>query len=320
MSTSKSFPPSSGSVEVTLLDGGGFTTAEDARLHQDGDRPPFYLYDWLFLIHHQSTGKKVLWDLGISNDRDLYTPFVLEYQWGSCNPVGPRVELGEQLKSVYVHPNEIDSIIFSHAHWDHCRPSKGEFPHAKVKFGPGTGAYCQPGHVQNGKIVPNVQWDARIFGDDYIKQIEYEELQGPWVPWGPFERGMDYFGDGSFWILDAPGHMVGNLAAAARLTNGHYVILASDCCHSKEILNGSKEMAIWKLPDGGTFCLHEDPSVAKDTIRRLREASDDYGAHIAMSHDASWIQEGNDKVLMSILHPLFGSEGVISRIKAGEQP
>jgi len=59
------------------------------------------------------------------------------------------------------------------------------------------------------------------------------ELSGEWVPFGPFEKALDFFGDGSFWVIQAPGHMEGNLAAAARLADGAWVILASDCCHSK---------------------------------------------------------------------------------------
>ena len=46
---------------------------------------------------------------------------------------------------------------------------------------------------------------------------------------------MDFFGDGSFWIMKAPGHMAGNLCAAARLETGEWVVMASDCCHSRYV-------------------------------------------------------------------------------------
>ena len=75
---------------------------------------------------------------------------------------------------------------------------------------------------------PSVQWDGRFF-DPEDSTEDWEELQGHWKPFGPFERALDYFGDGSFWILDAPGHMPGNVAAAARLQDGEWVILGSDC-------------------------------------------------------------------------------------------
>lgn len=78
-----------------------------------------------------------------------------------------------------------------------------------------------------------VQWDSRFFGSLDVCTDPYEEPRGIWEPWGPFEKALDYFGDGSFWILQAPGHMEGNLAACARLKSGERILLASDCCHSR---------------------------------------------------------------------------------------
>jgi glyoxylase-like metal-dependent hydrolase (beta-lactamase superfamily II) len=54
---------------------------------------------------------------------------------------------------------------------------------------------------------------------------------------------MDYFGDGSFWVIQAPGHMPGNLCAALRLEDGEWVLLGSDCCHSRYVIkaNGHHE-------------------------------------------------------------------------------
>lgn len=125
--------------------------------------------------------------------------------------------------------------LISHAHWDHCRPAKGEFPNARVVFGPGTRSHCSPGHMQDGEIQPMVQWDSRFFGDDDVCTEKFEELKGLWRSWGPFDSAFDYFGDGSFWVLQAPGHMAGNLAACARLESGDHVLLASDCCHSRYV-------------------------------------------------------------------------------------
>lgn len=81
---------------------------------------------------------------------------------------------------------------------------------------------------------------------------------------------------------------------------------------------GHKEIANVPLPDGSRFCLHEDLDAAQDTIRKLREAVDDYGMHIAMSHDAEWIKEQKNMVLMSLLHPLFDQE-CLTRIRAHHQ-
>jgi hypothetical protein len=47
--------------------------------------------------------------------------------------------------------------------------------------------------------------------------------------------------------------------------------------------------------------LHTDLVAAKDTIANLRMLETDYGAHIALAHDASWLKKGEDEVLMSLL-------------------
>lgn len=63
----KELPQASGHVEIILLDGGGFTTTDDTRIHADGHDQPYYLYDWCFYLHHKASGRKILWDLGISD-------------------------------------------------------------------------------------------------------------------------------------------------------------------------------------------------------------------------------------------------------------
>lgn len=62
----KNLPAGNKAVDVVLLDGGGFTTADDTKIHANGHSKPYYLYDWCFYIHHKESGQRILWDLGIS--------------------------------------------------------------------------------------------------------------------------------------------------------------------------------------------------------------------------------------------------------------
>ncbi|KAL1998353.1 hypothetical protein VTN02DRAFT_6354 [Thermoascus thermophilus] len=41
----------------------------------------------------------------------------------------------------------------------------------------------------------------------------------------------DYFGDGSFYLLDVPGHAVGHLCGLARTTPDTFILMAADTCH-----------------------------------------------------------------------------------------
>lgn len=49
---------------------------------------------------------------------------------------------------------------------------------------------------------------------------------------------LDYFGDGSFYLLDSPGHTIGHINALARVTTGEvdgeedtFVLMGGDTCH-----------------------------------------------------------------------------------------
>jgi hypothetical protein len=42
---------------------------------------------------------------------------------------------------------------------------------------------------------------------------------------------FDYFGDGSFYLLDSPGHTLGHLCGRARVTPSTFVFMGGDCAH-----------------------------------------------------------------------------------------
>lgn len=183
----------------------------------------------------------------------------------------------------------------SHAHWDHCRPIRDVFPNATANFGPGTRAACQPGHIKDS----NCQWDGRYFDSEAATE-KTQEFVGPWHTFGPFDKAMNYFGDGSFWVIQAPGHMPGNCLAVARTRNG-WVCLGSDCCHSRELLNGEHEIAEFCVPHVGKMTLHSDLTAARSTIAKVRILEQTYGIRTVLAHDASWIREGRDTALLSLL-------------------
>lgn len=113
--------------------------------------------------------------------------------------------------------------------------------------------------------------------------------------------------------------MGGNLCAAARLETGDWVLLGSDCCHSRYvsqvfsldthssnvhrgILDGTHEIAQFCVPPNSALVsLHADLDAAKDTISKLRILEKDFGFHVALAHDAEWMKNGSDQVLMGLL-------------------
>ena len=67
MSTSyekKPFPETTSHVELSIMDGGGFT-ASTSVLHADVEPEKFHMIDWSFHIYHPNSKRHVLWDLGL---------------------------------------------------------------------------------------------------------------------------------------------------------------------------------------------------------------------------------------------------------------
>ncbi|KAK5464571.1 hypothetical protein LTS15_001133 [Exophiala xenobiotica] len=113
---------------------------------------------------------------------------------------------------------------------------------------------------------------------------------------------MDFFGNGSFWVIQAPGHLTGNLIAAARLSTGIWVIMAGDCCHARQIYEGLGDFAVFTLPGGHKACLQADVPAAKDTLKRIQAFEDAYGAKVCLAHDATWMLTGStDETLISFV-------------------
>lgn len=67
------------------------------------------------------------------------------------------------------------------------------------------------------------------------------------------------------------------------------------------MLEGRRDIAEFPGPDSKSMSLHNDVESAKTTIAKLRALETDYGAHIALAHDATWLKQGTDQVLMSLL-------------------
>ena len=59
------FPKTEGYVDISILDGGGMI-ANSRILHKEWDPRDVNMSCWVFYISHPKSGKKILWDVGIS--------------------------------------------------------------------------------------------------------------------------------------------------------------------------------------------------------------------------------------------------------------
>jgi glyoxylase-like metal-dependent hydrolase (beta-lactamase superfamily II) len=175
----------------------------------------------------------------------------------------------------------ITQAFCSHAHWDHVFPVKDQLPNATFICGAGTlNIMKDHGYWPKNK---ESEYDERIWNPKH-SELPIKELPpsptasasfpqtDKWGKLGTFEKALDFFGDGSFYLIDTPGHLAGNISALcrARTQKGEtrWILLAGDCFHSHHFvgLPDTPFGTISLVPSG---CIHVDPETARDTIRRI---------------------------------------------------
>jgi glyoxylase-like metal-dependent hydrolase (beta-lactamase superfamily II) len=210
-------------------------------------------------------------------EQDLtnYPPAIQKFH-SHFKPTPAKTSIEDDMLSMGLSPSEVQYIIISHAHWDHVHPMPSAFTSATMVVGPGTLAHTASSYPKspNSKFDGGV-WDASIRTFP-LKELPPSSITTTWQPLGPFPSAHDFFGDGSLYILNAPGHMPGNLAALMRVKTkrgeGKWVLLGGDCAHCN-LFTYWPEAPFGRIPEKlfPSGCLHEEPAEAREMIQRIAE-------------------------------------------------
>lgn len=182
--------------------------------HDEFNDPSF-----AFLISHPATGRKMLFDLGIRKDHKNLTPTTQKLV--SRMTIRATQDVADILGN---DAAEINDIIWSHHHFDHIG-NPARFPSTtNLIVGEGFKKEFLPGYPERE--------------DAWIRQSDYEgrdmrelSFSGPGtLKIGQYDA-IDFLEDGSFYLLNCPGHTVGHIMGLARTTPTTFVLLAADCCH-----------------------------------------------------------------------------------------
>lgn len=184
-----------------------------------------------------------------------------EARWGGLVKVMtpifmPGDAVVSQLTKAGLTPDDIDVVICSHLHPDHCGCNE---------------------HFRKATIIAHAAEVAAAKAEDgpaagYLPK-EWDQPQG----FDTFEGQRDLFGDGRIVLLPLPGHTPGMIAALVALDEAGAFLLASDAVAVEaHLLEGYAPKNSWDL---------EAANVAIDEIRRIGEG----GAQIIFGHDdAQW--------------------------------
>ena len=205
-----------------------------------------------FLI--EGDGRKLLVDTGMSDTQQSVT-----YHHAGRQEQGQAIH--EQLGTLGIGADEIDTIIFTHLHWDHCYNVK-RFPGARL-------------------VVSAVEYNfARDPIPPYWASYEHQNC-GLEPPWQGCEfdlvTGDAVIADGIS-VFPTPGHSPGHQAVSVRTQAGN-IVVAGDLFFVRENLEPDCERG-WPLTPIGRFANFIDLWHSMQTTIARAD-------HILMSHDPS---------------------------------
>lgn len=249
-----------------------------------------------FYLFHPPTGTKIVYDLGLRRDVENYPPKVHKQFIDGKRTVEIPVDVKESLERGKIQAEDIDIVVVSHMHYDHTG-NPDQFPCSKFIVGPGSLALLELGasDPQNTWYLPSL-----LPSDEKrIVELPYPSLSSKWKPLGYFPHSWDLFGDGSFYIINAPGHVNGHLNGMARVGPSRFILLGSDSCHFPSLLEGSCCIAHFEQEPGVFRSVHVDDEAAKTHIKNLRKMRDlsEAQVEVVLAHDLSWAEKNQDKFL-----------------------
>ncbi|KAF8133083.1 beta-lactamase-like protein [Mycena galopus ATCC 62051] len=173
---------------------------------------------YAFLVEH--SGKRFMFDLGIRDDplnlapawTGLYTSGVVQTEQSN--------DITGLLQDGGISLDSIEKVFWSHTHFDHVG-DMSKFPNSTgLVIGSETDTETYP-------EFPNATLLASDFAGHEVTKIDFAAANLTFSGM----KAVDYFGDGSFYLLNTPGHLAGHMSALARVTPTSFIALGGDAFH-----------------------------------------------------------------------------------------
>ncbi|OIW34948.1 metallo-beta-lactamase superfamily protein [Coniochaeta ligniaria NRRL 30616] len=314
--TSFDLPSGSTTVRLQLIDTGSRLLCKANTLLE----PEIAGHEFLnlpnvcWLVENLRTGRKVLFDCGVRKSFKDLPPMALRVLEVSTPGIHVDWDVADVLSKAHVNATEIDWMIWSHHHWDHTGdPSR--FPaNVGIVVGPGFTTAHLPAYPAN----PNSEMLEKDFVGRPFWELRFDDNRTI----GGL-RAYDFWGDGSLYILDTPGHSVGHISALARTCAMDFVFMGGDICHFPGVFRPSNYIPLpnpldktarldkyftcpcaattfpsihpkgeeagrrepFYRPASGLSSIYQDPSLAHKTVQKLITFDAKPNIMVCIAHD-----------------------------------
>lgn len=180
--------------------------------------------------HHGQTKSKydtLIFDLGIRKDWENGPKGMVERAKEMGYIIKTQKDVATILRENGQDLNEVGGIIWSHYHFDHTG-DPSTFPGSTdLIVGPGFKGSYMPGYPTN----PDAPVDEKAWEGRTLREIDFAS-EGKGLHLGKYPA-LDFYGDGSFYLLDTPGHAVGHMCGLARVTANPstFILMGGDIAH-----------------------------------------------------------------------------------------
>ncbi|OAN38038.1 MBL fold metallo-hydrolase [Microbacterium sp. H83] len=246
----------------------GRTSHDLGRMFRDGPREVREFPSGVFL-YDASDERRVLFDTGYATG-DWRTGWRgAAYRRLLPPQVADTDDVAARLLADGVRPDSITHVVLSHLHPDHVGGVR-RFPSATFVLSAGHVRTLAAPRLRSG-VLPGLLPDWF----DTARRVELGDADFVSAGhWGVRLRSHDLFGDGSYLVLDLPGHADGHLGA---LVHGR-VLLAGDAAWGSDLLDEATRLR--RLPR----MVQHDADRYAATAQVLRAAGD-HGVRVVCSHD-----------------------------------
>ncbi|KAJ7767036.1 hypothetical protein DFH07DRAFT_1012068 [Mycena maculata] len=267
-----------------------------------------------FLIENAATKQRVMFDLGPRKDPENAVPAIAAAAKAKHMFFPVSRDITEQLVDAGVPLDSINAVIWSEpppkltciqvndtvaVHFDHTG-DMSKFPTSTdLAFGEDTATETYPTNPKSTLLDSDFAGRKLVPVDFTKSQLEIGGL-----------RAHDYFGDGSFYLLDVPGHISGHVAGLARVTPNGFILLGGDSsfpcpgdllaatrtsvsathfCTSES--TGPFDLAARTMPllDISGHAGFEDPPAARASIKKLAAFDASADVFVVLAHDMSLV-------------------------------